>query len=163
MRMLRTFFIALRALTFMTGFVLFWGWIALSVRALDRSSGILLPPWTEMLGIIFTGLGGVLVLLCAGVFIVRGRGTPAPFDPPEEIVAIGPYKYVRNPMYIGAWTVLIGFGLYARSHSILLFSLGWFLLVHMFVVFFEEPNLKRRFGATYGEYCRTVPRWIPRR
>src|SRR5207245_10764688 len=106
---MRRFFVALRAVVYMTCFVLFWGWIALSAREFDRSFGVLLPAWTETLGIIFMPVGGLLALTCAAVFIARGRGTPAPFDPPEEFVAAGPYKYVRNPMYIGALVLLIGF------------------------------------------------------
>src|SRR2546425_5130867 len=84
---MRRFFVALRALVYMTGFVLFWGWIALSAREFDRSFGVLLPAWTETLGIIFMPVGGLLALTCAAVFIARGRGTPAPFDPPEEFLA----------------------------------------------------------------------------
>ncbi len=106
-----------------------------------------MPAWTETLGIIFMPVGGMLALSCAAVFIARGRGTPAPFDAPEEFVAAGPYKYVRNPMYIGALVLLIGFGLYLHSISILLLSLVVFLLVGLFVVYFEEPNLSRKFGA----------------
>ena len=159
---MRTLFIALRALIFVLGFVLLWGWAALSVRAYDRSLGILLPAWTELLGIIFIVIGGILVVLCVGIFVVRGRGTPAVFDAPREFVVVGPYKYVRNPMYIGALTMLIGFGLYQHSISILVFSLLWLLVLELFVVYFEEPNLKNRFGAKYQDYCKTVPRWIPR-
>ena len=159
---MRRFFVALRALVYMTGFVLFWGWIALSAREFDPSFGVLLPAWTETLGIIFMPVGGLLALTCAAVFIARGRGTPAPFDPPEEFVAAGPYKYVRNPMYIGALVLLIGFGLCLHSISILLLSLVVFLLVDLFVVYFEEPNLSRKFGATYEAFCKPVPRWIPK-
>ncbi len=163
MNLIRTIFIAVRTLTYMTGFVLFWGWVALRVRIYDRSFGVTLPAWTATLGILFILAGGIVALLCAGTFLVRGKGTPAPFDAPREFVAVGPYKYVRNPMYVGALTVLVGFGLYERSVSILLFPFGVFLLVHLFVVGFEEPDLKRKFGATYQAYCKAVPRWIPRR
>ncbi len=159
---MKTLFIALRSLVYMAGFVLLWGWIALGVRSFDRSLGVSLPAWAAILGIIFMVAGGILALICAGVFIARGRGTPAPFDAPREFVALGPYKYVRNPMYIGAWIVLIGFGLYQQSVSILLFCLVWPVLVHLFVVYFEEPNLENQFGATYQNYCKAVPRWIPR-
>ena len=107
-------------------------------------------------------MGGVIVLTCVGVFIHRGRGTPAVFDAPRQFVAHGPYKHVRNPMYIGGLILLVGFGFYQHSISILLLSLFWFGLVHMFVVYFEEPNLKEKFGGTYETYCKTVPRWIPR-
>ncbi len=156
---MKTVFIALRALTFMTGFVLLWGWLVLRVRVLDP---VLLPAWTELPGIIFMALGASVALVCAGIFVARGRGTPAIFDPPTQFVAIGPYRYVRNPMYLGAWMVLIGLGLYLRSVSILLFTLPWLLLIHLFVVGYEEPNLRSRFGGTYEDYCRAVPRWIPR-
>jgi len=71
---MRPFFVALRALVYMTGFVLFWGWIALSAREFDPSFGVLLPAWTETLGIIFMPVGGLLALTCAAVFIARGRG-----------------------------------------------------------------------------------------
>src|SRR5438309_9558261 len=109
---MRRFFVALRALVYMTGFVLFWGWIALSAREFDRSFGVLLPVWTETFGIIFMPVGGLLALTCAAVFIARGRGTRAPVDPSAELVAAGPYKYVRSPMYVAASAVLRGFALY---------------------------------------------------
>ncbi len=155
-------FIALRALLYATGFVFLWGWIALRLRAYDQGFGNILPSWTPVPGAIFMGLGGILVLACVGTFIVRGRGTPTPFDAPRKFVAVGPYKHVRNPMYIGAWTLLVGFGLYLHSNSILLFSLGWIVFFHLFVVFFEEPNLRDKFGVTYEDYCTSVRRWLPR-
>ena len=154
-------FITLRAVIYMTGFVLLWGWVALRVHVFDRSLGVALPVGTRILGVIFMGLGGILALACAGVFVAQGRGTPAPFDAPRNFVAVGPYRCVRNPMYIGALTVLVGFGLYEYSVSILLLCLVVFALVHLFVVVYEEPGLKARFGVAYSEYCAGVPRWIP--
>ncbi len=159
---MRTIFDALRALIYMTGFVLLWGWVALGVRRFDRTLGVTLPAWTEILGIIFMVGGGILALTCGGLFIVWGRGTPAPFDPPKEFVALGPYKYVRNPMYIGGLTVLIGWGLYLHSISILPLSLSVFLLVHLFALFVEEPGLEKRFGDSYLQYKKSVNRWIPK-
>ncbi len=158
---MRTTLTALKAAIFMTGAVLFWGWIALSVRAFDRGLGIVLPAWTAVPGIILMLAGATLALTCVGTFVVRGQGTPAPFDAPKEFVAVGPYKYVRNPMYIGALMVLIGFGLYERSISMLAFSLPWLVLTHLFVIYYEERILKRKFGATYERYLKAVPRWIP--
>jgi protein-S-isoprenylcysteine O-methyltransferase Ste14 len=108
-------------------------------------------------------LGGSLTLTCIGLIIVQGRGTPAPFDAPRKFVAIGPYKIIRNPMYAGGLGLLIGFGLYLQSKAILLFSPIWFLMVHAFVILYEEPDLLGKFGAAYQGYCRAVPRWIPRR
>ena len=158
---MRRLFVTLRAVIYMTGFVLLWGWLALGVRVFDQSLGVALPVGIRILGVIFMGLGGTLALTCAGTFVTWGRGTPAPFDAPRNFVAIGPYRFVRNPMYIGALTVLVGFGLYEHSVSILLLCLVVFTLVHLFVVVYEEPGLKARFGVTYSEYCAGVRRWIP--
>jgi protein-S-isoprenylcysteine O-methyltransferase Ste14 len=157
-----TLLTALRALVFMAGFALLWGWAAWSVRSFDRSFGVALPAGAQAPGIILMAIGGALALLCAGAFVLRGRGTPAPFDAPREFVAAGPYQRVRNPMYIGGLAVLIGFGLWERSLSIVIFSLAWFVAAHLFVVGYEEPSLKRKFGATYEQYCRRTPRWIPK-
>jgi len=159
---MRTLFVALRALVFLFGFVLLWGWVALRVRTFDQTIGVLLPAWTRILGMALLVTGGILALMCVGLFIVRGRGTPAIFDAPRAFVAVGPYRYVRNPMHIGALMVLTGFGLSERSLSIIVFSLLWLIIIQLFVVYFEEPGLKERFGASYGEYCKAVPRWIPR-
>ena len=159
---MKTVVVALRALVYMSGFLLLWGWVALRVRVFDRSIGISLPAGTGTLGLILMVVGGMLALTCAGVFVIQGQGRPAPFDAPREFVPLGPYRFVRNPMYIGGLALLVGFGLYGRSPSILLLSLVLFLLVHMFVVLYEEPGLKARFGVTYGEYLKAVPRWVPR-
>src|SRR5262249_22296603 len=113
------------------------------------------------LGIALMLAGGILAVACGGLFVVRGEGTPAPFDAPRQFVAAGPYRYVRNPMYIGALLVLFGFGLYRQSVSIVLFSLAWILGAHLFVLFYEEPALRGKFGKSYEDYCRAVPRWIP--
>jgi len=159
---MRLLFDALRALVYATGFVWLWSWVALGVRGYDRSLGIALPAWTATPGIALMAVGGIIALLCVGTFVVRGRGTPAPFDAPRQFVAVGPYRYVRNPMYIGGLTVLVGFGLYLRSPAILFFCLAWIFLAHMFVIFYEEPHLREKFGAAYEGYCSRVPRWIPR-
>ena len=159
---MKTLFLALRSVIYMSGFLLFFGWIALLVRTFDQSFGVSLPAATEIPGAILLVIGATLGLACAGVFISRGRGTPAIFDAPRAFVAIGPYKYVRNPMYIGGLMLLIGFGLYERSISILLLALLLFPLVHLFVLSYEEPALARKFGSSYQEYRRAVRRWIPR-
>ncbi len=158
---MRTLFDALRSLVYMAGFVLLWGWMALSVRAYDERLGVVLPAWTSWFGIPLMSLGGILALLCAATFVVRGRGTPAPFDAPRRFVAAGPYKYVRNPMYIGGWVLLLGLGLYLHSVSILILSAGGLLLAHAFVVLYEEPTLRKKFGSGYRDYCNAVRRWIP--
>ncbi len=155
-------FAALRALTYMTGFVFFWAWLALGVRKYDEGIGFVLPAWAGVVGAILMLAGAVLALTCVGFFAVRGRGTPAPFDPPREFVAVGPYKYARNPMYIGAIILVIGFGLYIQSISIVLFSLVFLVIAHLFVFFVEEPGLENRFGQSYLDYKKSVNRWIPK-
>jgi protein-S-isoprenylcysteine O-methyltransferase Ste14 len=112
---MKTILLALRSVIYMTGFLFFFAWIALLVRTFDRRIGISLPAAAEIPGAVLAVLGAIVVLECAGVFISRGRGTPAIFDAPRAFVASGPYRYVRNPMYIGGLMLLIGFGLYAKS------------------------------------------------
>ncbi len=159
---MKSFFVALRALFLAACFVLLWAWVALSLRAFDHRLGVTLPPSTRPVGILLMVAGGILGMSCILTFIVRGRGTPAPFDPPREFVAVGPYRYVRNPMYLGGWLLLLGLGLDQQSFSILLFSFLWIAAAHVLLVSLEEPGLRRRFGTPFEVYCRTVPRWLPR-
>jgi protein-S-isoprenylcysteine O-methyltransferase Ste14 len=160
---MKTLFIALRAVLYGTGFVLLWGWLALSVRVYDRRLPVSLPPSAAPLGLVAMGLGAVLAFSCVATFVLRGRGTAAPFDPPRVFVASGPYRFVRNPMYLGAWLVLAGLGLFEGSVSILLLSFGMLLAAHLFAVLVEEPGLESRFGKSYVDYKDATNRWIPRR
>ena len=139
-----------------------FGWMALNVRVFDPQIGVILPLWARPVGIVFMTAGGILVLTCVAVFIIRGKGTPAVFDPPTKFVATGPYAYVRNPMYIGGFILLIGFGLYHTSISIIILSVMLIGLFHLFVVFVEEPSLERLFGESYMEYKKKINRWIPK-
>jgi protein-S-isoprenylcysteine O-methyltransferase Ste14 len=157
----KTPLVVLRTVVYVACFVSFFAWLALRVRGFDRFLQVTLPAGVEKPGIVLMFAGGVLGLACVGTFAARGKGTPAPFDAPREFVAVGPYRYVRNPMYIGGLLLLAGFGLYDRSISILLMALTLLLLVHLLVVFYEEPTLRKSFGATYENYCRTTARRIP--
>jgi protein-S-isoprenylcysteine O-methyltransferase Ste14 len=117
------------------------------------------------------GAGGWL-LIAAGLalyfacafwgFAVRGKGTPLPADPPKKLVVVGPYHIVRNPMYWSVAFVMLGEA--AVFHSVALVDLAavFFVGVNLFVLFFEEPGLRQKFGAEYEEYCRRTPRWLPR-
>jgi protein-S-isoprenylcysteine O-methyltransferase Ste14 len=161
---MKTLFVALRAAIFGTGFIFLWGWVALDLHhRYDITLGIALPDWTHALGIALMAAGGTLAFSCVATFVTRGEGTPAPFDPPRKFVAVGPYSFVRNPMYIGGFIVLLGVGLYEQSAAILLFTLPWLLSAHLFVVLYEEPHVRSTFGAPYDMYCRSVRRWLPRR
>ena len=159
----RRLFAGIRGLLYATGFVLVWGWVALSVRPYDAALGVDLPSWLRAAGIPMMILGGIVALTCVASFAVVGKGTPAPFDPPREFVAVGPYQWVRNPMYIGGLAVFLGFGLSLASLSVVLTTLPVAGLVHAFVALFEEPQLERRFRESYIRYKRSVNRWSPRR
>jgi protein-S-isoprenylcysteine O-methyltransferase Ste14 len=91
-----------------------------------------------------------------------GRGTPAPFDPPRRLVIRGPYRFVRNPMYIGAGLALSGAALFYESLPLLIYGGAFLLACHLFVLSYEEPTLKRTFGPDYEAYCHRVRRWWPR-
>ena len=108
-------FAAVRGLLYATGFVALWWWVVASVRPLDSRFTLELPAWLRVPGLILAALGVVLALSCIAAFALVGKGTPAPFDPPREFVAVGPYRWVRNPMYLGAVAVICGAGLYLRS------------------------------------------------
>jgi protein-S-isoprenylcysteine O-methyltransferase Ste14 len=136
---MKTLFIALRAAIFATGFIFLWGWVALSLHdRYDATIGFAFSGWTRTAGIALIIAGGILALACVATFVTRGEGTPAPFDPPRKFVAVGPYKFARNPMYVGGFIVLFGFGLYEHSPAILLFTLPWLILAHLFVIAYEE-------------------------
>ncbi len=158
---MKRLFVAFRAVLYASGFVLLWGWLAEGARRYDPILGLRLPR-LQPLGVVLAVAGALLCLACIGTFIVRGRGTPFPLDPPVVFVPTGPYRFVRNPMYIGGALVLAGYGLLERSVSVLLLSAVFLLVMHLFVLLLEEPGLERRFGSTYAEYRRRVNRWLPR-
>lgn len=108
------------------------------------------------------GIGSVILLWSFWNFLVQGRGTPAPIDPPKEMVATGFYRYVRNPMYVSVLAVIAGHFLWFEYWNLLVYAMIVFLAFHTFVTYYEEPNLKRRFGASYENYLKQVPRWIPK-
>jgi protein-S-isoprenylcysteine O-methyltransferase Ste14 len=107
-------------------------------------------------------IGGVILLWSFWNFLVQGRGTPAPIDPPRELVAVGFYRYVRNPMYVSVLAIIIGHFLWFGYWNLLVYAVIVFLAFNAFVTFYEEPTLKRKFGKSYEDYMHKVPRWIPR-
>ena len=116
------------------------------------------------LAVIPSVLGFAIALRCIWDFGWTGRGTPAPFIPPQRLVVVGFYRYVRNPMYVGffaGWTGLwLIFG--RASLTALIVACSFALAVILFVRFYEEPKLRKLFGADYEDYLRHVPRWLPR-
>jgi protein-S-isoprenylcysteine O-methyltransferase Ste14 len=95
-------------------------------------------------------------------FVVEGRGTPAPIAPTERLVVGGPFRWVRNPGYVSVVALLVGQALVFGSPGLLAYAVIVSIAFHLFVVLYEEPALRRQFGADYERYCRAVPRWVPR-
>jgi protein-S-isoprenylcysteine O-methyltransferase Ste14 len=116
--------------------------------------------WYAMLVV---AAGIILYLWCVWTFGAVGRGTPGIWDPPQRVVATGPYRWVRNPIYVGALLIVSGEAWLFLSVGVLIYAglLGLSFLV--IVLSYEEPTLRGRFGASYETYRRTVPGWIPRR
>jgi protein-S-isoprenylcysteine O-methyltransferase Ste14 len=116
----------------------------------------------QIAGLVTTAMGAALVLWCIGSFVVLGRGTPAPFDPPRRLVVQGPYRHVRNPMYLGAGLALAGAALFYETVVLAAYAGAFMVVMHLFVVLYEEPTLRHGFGDAYEDYRRTVRRWWPR-
>ena len=154
-------FTALASLAVGAAFFALWFW--------------LLPQWLgfgvqaatagwRWIAVVPSVLGCAVALRCVWDFGWTGRGTPAPMAPPKRLVVVGFYRYVRNPMYVGFATgwfglwVVFGHAEFALISAVAAVALG----VHLFVLLYEEPTLRRKFGAEYEEYCRNVRRWWPR-
>jgi protein-S-isoprenylcysteine O-methyltransferase Ste14 len=106
-------------------------------------------------------LGGLgLSVYCSRLFARVGRGTPVPFDPPKELVVSGLYRFTRNPIYVAQVAILLSYFLYFGQVALLAHAVAWALLVQGWIVLFEEPGLRKRFGAAYISYTEEVPRWI---
>lgn len=118
-----------------TGFVLLWAWLVVSVQPFDERLPFVVPTWLRPVGMVIGVAGALLAGWCIATFITSGQGTPAPFDPPREFVATGPYRYVRNPMYIGGQCVMLAAGLILASPSIVALAGAFWLCAHLFVVF----------------------------
>jgi protein-S-isoprenylcysteine O-methyltransferase Ste14 len=115
------------------------------------------------LGAILLVGGIILFSWCVVLFARVGRGTLAPWDPTQRLVAVGPYRYVRNPMISGVAAVLSGQVLLTGSRMLALWLLVFVAINQAYFLLWEEPGLERRFGESYREYKARVPRWIPRR
>lgn len=107
-------------------------------------------------------VGLALFAWCVALFARVGEGTLAPWDPTRRLVAVGPYRYVRNPMISGVAAMLVGEALLRGSRVLAGWCAVFVLFNHVYFLLSEEPGLERRFGEPYAEYKRTVPRWIPR-
>ena len=107
-------------------------------------------------------LSGVVVLLDAFIRFARADGTPAPPMPTAHLVVVGPYRYVRNPMYLAVLAIVLGQALLFGSWGTLLYAGAVLTAVVLFVWGYEEPTLERTYGDEYREFRRNVRGWVPR-
>lgn len=113
-------------------------------------------------GMLLALVGFTVYAWTASDFVRVGGGTPAPIFPTRRLVIRGLYRYVRNPMYLGVLTTIIGEVCFLRSLWLLLYAGFFWVVVSLFVIFYEEPTLQMSYGANYAAYRKYVRRWIPR-
>jgi len=148
---------------------------ALSFILLVQVTVVVLVPWWlgrlgprlalgswRAVGMLPLVLGTALLLVCNVLFVRQGRGTAAPYDPPRALVIRGPYRYVRNPMYVSATLIVLGWGLWMQAASLLIYTVLLTVAYRLFVRYYEEPRLRARFGPDYADYLASVPPWVPR-
>jgi protein-S-isoprenylcysteine O-methyltransferase Ste14 len=120
-------------------------------------------PWWQMALAAALGIAGIAPLMeSVGRFIFAGRGTLMPTVPTEHLVVSGFYRRVRNPMYVGVMLALVGEAILFESRTMVVYVAVVSLVIHVFICFYEEPTLTRRYGEEYLRYKRNVPRWLPR-
>jgi protein-S-isoprenylcysteine O-methyltransferase Ste14 len=143
------------------GTVAFW----LPRVILDRARLAMPASWSvvQFVALVPLALGATIYFRCVWEFVARGRGIPAPIDHPKQLVVTGLYRYVRNPMYLGVLLFLLGEALFLQYRDFAIYAFAWLAVVHLFVLAYEEPNLRRKFGASYERYTRHVHRWLPGR
>jgi protein-S-isoprenylcysteine O-methyltransferase Ste14 len=157
-------FILIRAIAYAA---LFIGFLLVFLPARVIAWSGITPParigFMQILGGLLAAAGAMLAVSCIFTFVFVGRGTPAPFDPPRRLVVSGPYRFARNPMYVGAGAALLGAALYYESLQLVVYAVGFLLVMQLFVRLYEEPILRETFGCEYQDYCLRVGRWWPRR
>lgn len=138
------------------------GWVPLVFLRHRAPAPDVLLPW-HYLAMPFLLLGAIIYTACVWQFGSNGRGTPAPIDPPRKLVVRGCYRWVRNPMYLGVLLFVLGEAVFFRETVLFLYFVFLASGLQLFVVLFEEPGLRRRFGAIYQDYCNVTNRWLPSR
>lgn len=138
------------------------GTVGVYVPLFIVGSGGTLPAPAVWPGFALVVIGVVLYGWCLGLFALVGRGTPGPWDSPRRLVATGPYRWVRNPIYIAVLAVVLGEATLFRSLPLLIYAGAVAIAFHVFVIAYEEPTLRDSFGESYREYTGQVSRWLPR-
>lgn len=124
-----------------------------------------LDPWrgqTCTLGLAVMLAGAIVLLWCVRDFYVSGKGTLAPWDPPKELVLVGLYRHIRNPMYVGVLLLVLGWAIYFSSIVLAAYVVVLAVGFHIWVVTYEEPWLKSQFAEEWHVYSKAVSRWLPR-
>jgi protein-S-isoprenylcysteine O-methyltransferase Ste14 len=154
---LRAAFSLLAALYFASMF-----FVAFPAALLWATGADLLPRFggARALGLAPILVGNLVVVRLVVRFVRDGRGTQVPFAPPKVLVHEGLFRRTRNPMYLAYVVIILGEAILFASWMLVAYALACWALAHLYVVRFEEPHLRRRFGAGYDEYCRAVPRWL---
>jgi protein-S-isoprenylcysteine O-methyltransferase Ste14 len=140
-------------------FVALPGMVAFAIPvAIGLSSGR--PQRHGIIAAMLLTLGTLLLLWCVREFYVAGRGTLAPWDPPQQLVTTGPYGISRNPMYAGVITILAGWCVLWGLSVLVIYAALCAVGFHFRVVLYEEPWAARRFGAVWDAYCARAARWL---
>ncbi len=136
--------------------------IPMGFKFLFKEEGVVRWDTIAMIAIFIFAMGIALTVWSVDLFNRIGLGTPMPLDPPKHFVTEGPYRIMRNPLMAGVFLILLAEALFFRS-KILLGYLGILSIIgNVWLIFFEEPELERRFGKAYREYKRKIPRWFPK-
>lgn len=137
------------------GLIPFW------LTGKDFREGFAQPfTFSNFSGIFIFTIGFILMLTCIIGFAVQGRGTLSPADPTKKLVSTGLYRFSRNPMYIGVMMMLIGESIFFRLFVLAIYSLIIFTAFNIFIIYFEEPRLRKDFGDDYSKYMKAVRRWL---
>ena len=150
-------------------FLFFWiapatvgGWVPWYMTRWQVGAPLFDGAASRGLGALLALAGAAVVIECFARFALKGIGTPAPVAPTKHLVVSGLYRHVRNPMYVGVVTAILGQALWFGSTALLGYAAILWVGFFLFVLAYEEPTLRRQFGAEYVAYCRGVPRWLPR-
>ena len=143
-------------------------WHAVSAFLVCPGTVAFLVPWllrprqerAHLVGIPVLVVGTALLMWCVRDFYVAGRGSLAPWAPPERLVIVGLYRLSRNPMYIAVLTILGGWALTFPSRTLWIYAALIAITFHLRVVFGEEPWLGRTHGEEWAAYRGRVPRWF---
>jgi protein-S-isoprenylcysteine O-methyltransferase Ste14 len=116
----------------------------------------------RLVGLYLILVGIIPLIESIARFAWKGLGTPAPVFPTSNLVVTGFYHHVRNPMYVGMLGVILGQALLFGDLRLLGYGAAFWLGTHLFITLYEEPTLRRRYGEEYADFCKHVPRWLPR-